>query len=188
MIEIKKLQELAKLIRCRNEIDAKITKIIGRPALTSHVGEYIASQIFKIELEQSGTQKGFDGRFTEGPLKGKTVNIKFYPKRENLLDINPDLESALDYYLVLTGPKSSATSSRGTTRPWVITNVYLFESHKLMEVLKRRGVKIGYATSVISKLWDGAEIYPERKNENFPSLSPEQIRLLELFKKAYDEE
>jgi len=33
-----------------------------------------------------------------------------------------------------------------------------------------------------------AEIYPERKNENLPSLSPEQIRLLELFKKAYDEE
>ena len=175
------LERLAKLIHCRNKIDAKIAEIIGRPSLIGHVGEYIASEIFKIKLEQSATKKGVDGCFTQGPLRGKTVNIKFYARRENVLDINPDCLP--DYYLVLTGPKRGAFSSRGTIRPWVISNVYLFESRKLIYELKRRGVKIGYATSVISKLWDEAEIYPVSRNPMM-SLSDEQIRLLRLFGKV----
>lgn len=172
------LERLAELIRKRNEIEKEIAEIIGRPGLINYVGEYIASEIFKIELEQSGSEKGIDGRFTQGTLKGKTVNIKFYPKRENLLDINSDCLP--DYYLVLTGPKTSPGSSRGSTRPWVISAVYLFESQRLINELEKRGVKIGTATSVISKLWDEAEIYPNQRN-GILLLSEEQIQQLKLF-------
>jgi len=175
---MKKLERLAKLVHTKNRIDDKIAEIIGRPSLIGHVGEYIASEIFKIGLEQSAVEKGIDGRFTQIPLKGQTVNIKFYAKRENLLDINPDYSP--DYYLVMTGPKSGAVSSRGATRPWLISSVYLFNSQKLMNELKNRGVKIGIATSVISKLWGEAEIYPNQRNSTIP-LSEEQVRQLRLF-------
>ena len=175
---MKKLERLAGLIHAKNKIDDEIAEIIGRPSLTGSIGEYIASEIFKIELEQSAVEKGIDGRFTQGPLKEQTVNIKFYAKRENLLDINPD--HLPDYYLVITGPKSSPVSSRGTTRPWLISSVYLFNSQKLMNELKNRDVKIGIATSVISKLWDEAEIYPNQ-GSNIIALSEEQVQQLRLF-------
>ena len=175
---MKKLERLAELVHAKNRIDDEIAGIIRRPSLIGHIGEYIASEIFKIGLEQSAVEKGIDGRFTQIPLKGQTVNIKFYAKRENLLDINSDYLP--DYYLVITGPKSGAISSRGATRPWLISSVYLFNSQKLMNELKNRGVKIGIATSVISKLWGEAEIYPNQRNSTIP-LSEEQVRQLRLF-------
>jgi hypothetical protein len=175
---MKKLERLAKLIQAKNKIDDEIAEVIGRPSLIGHIGEYIASEIFKIELEQSAVEKGIDGRFIQGPLKGQTVNIKFYAKRENLLDINPDYLP--DYYLVITGPKSGPVSSRGATRPWLISSVYLFNSQKLMNELKNRDVKIEIATSVVSKLWDEAEIYPNQSNNIIP-LSEEQVQQLRLF-------
>ena len=87
--------------------------------------EWIAQEIFRVTLEENAVQKGFDGRFADGPLVGKTVNVKWYGKREGLLDINPD--SVPDYYLVMTGPKAVARTSRGQTRPLVITEVFLFD-------------------------------------------------------------
>jgi len=36
--------------------------------------------------------------------------------------------SVLDYYLVLTGPRSAALTSRGGTRPRRIDHVYLFHA------------------------------------------------------------
>ena len=44
------LERLAELLRERNRVSTKIAALIGRPALNSHVGEYIASQVFDIEL------------------------------------------------------------------------------------------------------------------------------------------
>ena len=57
------------------------------------------------------------------------MNIKWYLKREGLLDTTES--AALDYYLVLTGPPSAALSSRGTTRPWCIQAVFLFDTRQL---------------------------------------------------------
>ena len=173
------LGQLADLIRRKNEIENGIAQIIGRPALVGHVGEYIASVIFGIRLEHSAVQKGIDGRFMEGPLAGKTVNVKWYAKMEGLLDITP--KCLPDFYLVMAGPKSGATSSRGTTRPWKISSVYLFESQALMRILNGRGVKIGAATSVPAYAWDQAEIYPTQQNTRL-MLSNDQREQLELFR------
>jgi hypothetical protein len=35
-----------------------------------HLGEWIASVVFDIELESSASAKGIDGRFRSGPLRG----------------------------------------------------------------------------------------------------------------------
>ena len=85
------------------------------------------------------------------------MNIKIYGKREGLLDIT--LSNLADYYLVMTGPYSQFITSKGTVRPIVISNVYLFNMKKFLGELKKRAVKIGVATSVAKKYWDEAEVY-----------------------------
>jgi hypothetical protein len=72
-----------------------------------------------------------------GPSQGRTVNIKWYLKREGLLDTTES--TALDYYLVLTGPPAAAASSRGTTRPWSIQAVFLFDARQLRSEQITRG-------------------------------------------------
>ena len=47
------LEQLASLLARRNAIDEKIAALIGRPAIRSHVGEWIAQEIFRVTLEES---------------------------------------------------------------------------------------------------------------------------------------
>ena len=179
MTNSKSLQKIAELIKTRNRIDDSISKIIERPACASHVGEFVASRIFDLTLHQAATHKGSDGYFSDGRLKGKSVNIKFCSKNKGLLNIVS--KSAPDFYLVLTGPRAGAASSRGTTSPWKIVSVFLFHHDALVRELKRHGPKnIGIATSVRRQYWDEAEIYPSPTNASLP-LSQRQAQMLQLF-------
>ncbi|MFJ8963201.1 hypothetical protein ACIRG5_27820 [Lentzea sp. NPDC102401] len=156
------MDRVAALIQERNRIDAELSACIGRPALTGHLGDWIAAQVFGIG----------DGRLGGG----RTVGVRWYTKREGLLDLK---EQGPDLYLVLAGPKSAAASSRGTTRPLVIDAVYLFDAAAVVAELRARGCRIGTASSVRTELWDAAEIYP-RRNPSFP-LTSEQREQLALF-------
>jgi len=49
------LKKLSNLLSKRNLIEGEIGKIIGRPAITGHLGEYIASNIFDIKLSESAS-------------------------------------------------------------------------------------------------------------------------------------
>ncbi len=167
-------------MKSRNAVEREIAEVIGRPGLIGHVGEYVAAEIFGIELLDSASHKGIDGHFTNGALAGTSVNIKWYTKLESLLDITP--EHLPDYYLVLAGPRTSAASSRGSTRPWVITSVFLFDSRNLVRQLETRNIKIGVATSVARRYWDDAEIYPSQSNDSLV-LTAEQRAEIELFEK-----
>jgi hypothetical protein len=71
------IAHIAALPHERNSIDASIARVIGRPVTAGHLGEWIASQIFGIALEESAANQGFDGRFRSGALEGRTVNIKW---------------------------------------------------------------------------------------------------------------
>jgi|SRR5581483_2274920 len=173
------LAQLAKLIEIRNQTEREITALIGRPAAIGHIGEYIASRIFNIMLEESASHKSSDGYFRDEPLKGQTVNIKWFAFQEGILDITP--ESLPNYYLVLTGLKSGTTTSRERIRPWTIEKVFLFDAQSLVSELKLTGVKIGIATSVKKHLWEKAEIYPANRNIMF-QLSKVQCDELALFR------
>ena len=173
------LERIADLLHTRNTIEVEIAKIIGRPAERGHIGEYIAGLIFDIALEGSANHPGVDGFFKSGPLASKSVNIKTYGKRENILDIRP--EYLPDYYLVLTGPKTAATSSKGTIRPWVIDEVFLFEAKPLVDELRYNNKKVGTATSVKQFYWERARIYPESFNSPL-QLSKTQQDWISLFK------
>lgn len=177
-MEADSLTQVAALLRERNAIDVKLAQVISRPMTSGHLGEWIAAQVFDIELEASAAAAGIDGRFRSGPLQSRTVNIKWYLKREGLLDTTES--TALDYYLVLTGPRSSAMSSRGTTRPWCIQAVYLFEARQLRSEQLTRGVKRGVASSVTRQQWEAAEIYPTAANSQL-TVTTEQVGQLRLF-------
>lgn len=172
------LVELARLLHRRNEVDARIAALIGRPALPGHLGEWIASKVFGIELEASAVAKAIDGHFTTGLLAGSTVNIKFYGKREGMLDTTED--EALDYYLVLSGPRSTTGTSTLGTRPFCIAAVYLFSATALKADRAARGIKGGTAFSVRTALWDAAEVYPNAANPLL-QVTEEQASMLRLF-------
>ena len=174
------LTELAGLLAARNDLDRKIGGLISRPMTAGHLGEFIASRVFGIELEASASAKAIDGRFKAGPLAGRTVNVKWYLKREGLLDLTPSDE--LDHYLVLAGPASAAASSRGHVRPWVIANVYLFDAQALREDLFARGRRVGVASSVRAAEWAAAEAFP-RDHPRLP-LTDGQRQALALFASA----
>ncbi|WP_230394906.1 hypothetical protein [Plantactinospora alkalitolerans] len=168
----------ARLLRDRIAIDAKIAAVIGRPMAAGHLGEWIAARVFDIELESNATTAGFDGRFTAGALNGRTVNVKWYLKREGFLDLTDT--DVVDYYLVLTGPTAPATHSRGAGRPWCITSAYLFDARLLLNDLHGRGVKIAVASSVRAAQWEAAQIYPEQRSQAL-SLQPAQVERLRQF-------
>ena len=111
MSDGERLQHLASLVGQRNSLDARIAEALGRPALSGHFGEYVASIVFGIELHSSAAQRGSDGVFTSGVLTGRRVEIKYYPLNEGLLDLKVD--GGPDFYLVMTGPRKAAGSSRG---------------------------------------------------------------------------
>ena len=172
------LRRLASLIERRNVVDGEIAATIGRPAHPGHIGDFVAAAIFDIALLESVTHVGARGHFTRGPLAGRSVNIRKYSLDQGLLDIR--LDALPDFFLVLTGPRAPATSSRGTTQPWTIESVYLLEAAPLVAHLSERGVKIGVATSVRRQVWDEAEIYPSPRNSRL-RLTPEQVSMVRLF-------
>ncbi len=112
------LEQLAGLLSEMNSIGERISEISQRPATIGHTGEYIAAEIFDIELEESANAKGIDGHFRSGTLAGRTVNAKWYSKLEYMLEINPD--ALPDFFLVMTGPKAVEPTSKGGIRPWLI--------------------------------------------------------------------
>ena len=168
------LPHLASLLKSRNTIDDKIATIIGRTAQTNNIGEYIASIIFRITLDETGKRRGYDGRFNAGSLAGHTVDVQWHPKQNG--QINIKLDAIPDYYLILTGPE--ATSSIAS--PWIIESIFLFQANELLNALRERGVQLGNGTSVTGPLWERAEIYPVPRNNRL-IVEDEERKLLVLF-------
>jgi hypothetical protein len=163
---------LAELIRVKNEADLAISQLIGRPCERGNVGEFVAARVFAIRLMASGSHPGHDGVFDDGPLAGKTVNVKTYGRHESVLDIGPH---PCDYSLVITGPPGQAR-----ILPWVIDSVFLFDQEHLLGQLRMRGVKLGTATSVRKADWEAARIFPPRQASPI-QLSDRQTAWLSLF-------
>ena len=68
------MAHVADLLRQRNSIDADLAAVISRPVTAGHLGEWIASRIFDIGLEESAAAQGLDGRFRSGPLFQRTYS------------------------------------------------------------------------------------------------------------------
>ena len=89
----------------------------------------IPAHVCDIALEPSAYSKVIGGRFRSGPLAGRTVNLKWYLKRENPVDTTEAVE--LDHHLVLSGPKATTRDPR-SIRVGRSDRVYLFEAGKLL--------------------------------------------------------
>lgn len=57
------MRRIAHLLRERNAIDEEIAAVTHRPMTSGHLGEWIAAQIFDIQLERSAVAAGIDGTF-----------------------------------------------------------------------------------------------------------------------------
>lgn len=169
---------LADLLARRNEVDRTIAQLIGRPAAAGHLGEFIAAHVFGLALEDSASARAIDGRFTSGPLAGRSVNVKCYAVQQGNIDLV--LDEGPDFYLVLTGPRETAGTSRGAIRPFTIEHVFLFEAEPLLSELRERGVKVGTASSVRAHQWADAMVYPEPRNPALV-LTEDQSAQLQLF-------
>lgn len=172
------LRRIAVLLAERNEIDDQIAEIIGRPMTSGHLGEWIAAQIFDIQLFSSATTEAIDGHFSSGPLKDRGVNVKWYLQQEGLLDMTMS-QQPYDY-LVMAGPTRPAGTSAGQSRPWQIDSVYLFDAQALRADLSSHGRRVGTASSIRQDVWAAAEIYPNRRNTRLP-LTDDQMEMLRLF-------
>ena len=172
------VRQVAELVRERNAIDDKITAIIKRPVASGHLWEWLAAQLFGIELELSAAKRGFDGRFVSGPLAGRTVDVKWSSQAKGLLNMKEAEE--LDYYLVFAGPASPPGTSREISLPWCIESVYLFDAKRLFVAQRARGVRVGTQSKVPPVQWEAAELYPRPRNPLL-KIRPEQRELLGLF-------
>lgn len=171
------VERIAELLRARNAVDTLIADVINRPMASGHLGEWLAFRIFGLAPAMHAAVAGFDGTFSGGPLDGRTVNVKWYLKREGMLDI---AATRPDYYLVMTGPAAPAVTSAGTTRPWCIDAVFLFDTARLEAELHDRGVAVGTATSVRAMQWAAAQVYPDANNPALV-LDERQRQQLRLF-------
>ena len=173
MFSMNSIGKLADLLKDRNKIDQQIAGIISRPAEKGHISEWIASKVFSIELNRNRNEKGYDGIFTEGSLKGKKVDIKYYTVNQHQIDLNPEISEDV-YLLILTGPHRSA-SSENQYRQFCISDIYLFNERELCDKLKS-GVRVGKATSVKEGYWDRRKIYPENKLDFGLCMKSEALR------------
>lgn len=170
------LHQLAALLRARDELDAQIAALTGRSARPGDIGEFIAAQVFDIELAGTATQAGYDGIFRSGPLAGRTVNVKTYGDAFAGIDISPH---ACDFYLVLSGPARPPGAVRHHRRR--ISAAYLLDARRLLKTLTARRVKIETATSIRRGDLDVAQVFPTAGANAPIRLTPEQAALLSLF-------
>jgi hypothetical protein len=159
------LKQLAALVARRNALSTDIARLIRRPAFDGHIAEFIASEVFGIDLHGSAANKSFDGRFNKGDFAAKSVNIKWRGKNDGTLNLSPTAPPP-DFYLVLAGATSSPGSSRGADRPWLLEAVYFFEALALGRALRDRGIKIGTASGVAQEAWREAEVFPVNRNKH----------------------
>jgi len=181
------LHQLAALLKQRAPIDAQIANLLGVPADTGSIGEYIAARIFGIDLNLSRSEKAHDGYFQRGQLAGQRVNVKCYLSFTRHLDIDP--ENIPDYYLVLTADLQ--TGKPALERPLIIQSVFLFHAQTLIAELDRRRqqkqktLMLNEATYVHADLWQSAQIYPIQQHSLLP-VEEKERQLLKLFSAVAD--
>lgn len=110
-------------------------------------------------------------------LAGKTVNAKWYLKREGILDMTE--APKLDYYLVLAGPKAR-TADVKTARAWGSMRCTSFDSQQLLAPLRSRGVRIGVASSIREPQWLEGEIYLSASNDALSATDQQRQALARL--------
>lgn len=177
-----KLELLSGLLGQRNQIDAEISRLIGRPAFPGHLAECITAEIFGIRLHESATAKASDGVFIDGALADKSVNIKYRSRGNGLLNIAEYVSEITyaDYLLAISGSKFKGGSSRGRAFDFAIDSAYVFDFRDLVRVQLKRGVKLGIGSSVLAQAWSAAMIYPDPNNPLLV-LTNDQRAMLELF-------
>lgn len=175
------LTHLADLIRIRNVVNSSVSRIIGMPAETGNIAEFVAAAIFDFQFAPPNSAI-IDGVFTDqSPLAGKTANVKYRSTAHRRLNLANSADLALhpDFYLALRGPATAKDPTSETTLPFLIDSVYLFASAVLIPKIVAEG-KPNIGPNVGVNHWKCARIYPEQVNQTL-ILNDEQRAALRLF-------
>jgi hypothetical protein len=173
------LNQLADAIRQRDQVEDRIATIVGRPLTVGALNQFVACRIFQIDLEDSAADVWHTvGRFSEGPLAGRSVVVRWISTKTRSLDITQKPLS--DDILVIAGSSAPLASLEVDARPWLVERVYLFDAHQLAAELEGRGLGSGSNTPIDRRLWQAAEIYPRQRDGRY-LLSGAQRHALGLF-------
>jgi hypothetical protein len=182
---MEELVHLADLIRIRNFVNSSVSRFIQAPAETGRIAEFVAAEIFDIDLAKTFVNVAIDGWFRRSSdLQCKSVNVKYRSSlslRLNLIN-SRDLGDHPDFYLAFRGPVIPKAPSNEKMLPFVIESVYLFSAEELINGLMAEGYA-KFGLTVKKKYWDAAMIYPEQVNLTL-ILTPEQRTALALFAPA----
>jgi len=74
---VAELALLSQLLKAHNALDSIIAGLIHRPVQLGHVGEFLAQEIFGVQLHSTAVHKGSDGVFRGGFLDGCSVDVKW---------------------------------------------------------------------------------------------------------------
>lgn len=180
MDQFEELERFADLVRALNAINRALGRFLGRTADRGSITEDIASRIIHILLEKRANHPVSDGTFTEGPLRGCTVNVKWRAGGSKTVNIG-NANHLPDYFLSFSGPaKSAITNPSPGYNPFTIKEVCLFNAVELVTRLQKEGVPIRHQTRVGTEAWNRARIYPQQEGSPIV-LTPEQETMLALF-------
>ena len=132
------IKKLAQAIKQKNQSEIDIARIIGEPSGGLLPAEYVAAEIFNISLHKSVWPVDTVGQLANEKLDGKSVYIRWdawYSSNDVMVDLL-NRKSLPDFYLIMTGPKSSGRLPIQIARPWLIAYVFLFDTAKLVGELK----------------------------------------------------
>jgi len=168
------LRRLSDLLHDREVIDTAIEQITSVPGGDERTIQWVASEIFDIELDLSRPSTGLVGTFQSGRLSGHTVEVRSQRTCCDVLDTKGSI--TCEYCMVLAGPRRHdlPTSIRA---PWNIDSVYLFE---MQQVHRERGASLAPEPTVDALQWRAAEIYPSARN-SILLVNPVQAAQLQLF-------
>src|SRR5260370_21687909 len=78
-VEADSLARAAALLRERNAIDAELARLIQRPMTSGHLAEWIAAQVFDIELAASAVAAGLDVPLRPRPVPPPAPYLPRFP-------------------------------------------------------------------------------------------------------------
>lgn len=170
------LYRLAQLLQQRTIAEHQIALQVGRSPSQGEIVEYILRNLLQITQDSSVQH---DGRFTEGELAGRLVEIKYFTDGLSLEALRHALDKPQpDYYLLAVGASLAQKQALMCPNALTIEAIYLLSASELASLL----------TSVSGKraseaLLEPFQIYPEPRNPLI-CLSEEQRDVLERFSLA----
>jgi len=87
------LERLAALVQIKNDADAAIAALRGRPSASGNIGEFVAARVFTIQLMTSGSHPGHDAETVSADMAPSMSPGRTLEARPNWSFCAPDSDT-----------------------------------------------------------------------------------------------